>query len=335
MDIITSHTIQDVTKAEWTAMVRSDNIEQSYDWFRTVEHAGIQEMQYLFIREGGLLKAAACCFSMEEAFFSWKIPLLEIRSPLSPSPAFFSTDAAHTLLLLDGLDGLRQASHASGFIIMGLNREQQTSMKSWPCRLSHFSMRENTYIDLPFSDFDSYLASLENGAWRSARMTLNRARRWKIKTVFTTELEQWATEANRLQQYTCEAHNDYQWLLPPEFYHSMEQNMKGAAELLLFFKDETLLASAVVLNTPTACYYRFPGIDPRYKKYQAYFLMYYEGIRKAIERNQSRVYFGLSGYSFKERIGCKKEELFGVSRMKNPLLDLGLKAYMAMMQKRE
>ena len=83
MDIITSHTIQDVTKAEWTAMVRSDNIEQSYDWFRTVEHAGIQDIQYLFIREGGLLKAAACCFSMEEAFFSWKIPLLEIRSPLA------------------------------------------------------------------------------------------------------------------------------------------------------------------------------------------------------------------------------------------------------------
>jgi predicted N-acyltransferase len=334
MDIFTSHTIQDITKAEWTAMVGPNSIEQSYDWLKTVEHARVLDMQYLFIRERGSLKAAAYCFPMKESLFLWKIPLLEVWSPLTPSSSFFSRDAVHTRALLDGLERLRQTTKTLGFTIMGLKRDQWTLLRDHSHRLTHFSMRENTYLDLPFSDFDDYLASLENGAWRSARMTLNRARRWKIKTVFTTELGKWGAEANRLQEFTCKAHNDYQWFLPRDFYNTLEQYMKDTVELLLFFKDDTVLASAVVLNTPNVCYYRFPGIDPRYRKYQAYFLMYYEGIRRAIERKQSRIYFGLSGYTFKERIGCKKEELFGASRMKNPLLNLGLKAYMAIIRKR-
>jgi predicted N-acyltransferase len=334
MEMVVSKTIEDIEQREWTALTGTDAIEHSYDWLKAVESAGLRNMRYLFIRDKGSLTGAACSILLKERVGMINLPVLEVRSPFTASQGFFSTDPGSTRLLTEGLDDLRHETHALGYVIMDLTGDQYTVLREQMKGLSHFPMMENTYIDLQFSGFDDYLDSLEEYAWRSAKMTLNRARRWKIKTLFTRELTKWAGEAHRLQKYTCSEHNDYQWLLPERFYGSLEEHLGEQVELQLFFKEDILLASAVVLNTPTACYYRFPGIDPRYKKYHAYFLMYYEGIRKALERNQKRIYFGLTGYSFKERIGCKREELFGFAKMKHLFFDLGLKTYLSILRRK-
>ena len=335
MEIYTSETIREVHEKEWNTLTGPDAIEHSYKWLRTVEEAGQRDLVYVFVRDHGSLQAAACCIVMKEKLHIMNFPLLEVRSPFAASPGFFSTGTAYTQVLLKKLEEVRIEKKTLGYVILDLPEDQYISLKPHMSGLSSFPMMENTYIDLHYADFDQYLKSLEEYAWRSARMTLNRAKRWKIKTVFTPELSQWAHEAHRLQEYTCRAHHDFQWLLPEGFYRALEENLSHHVELQLFFKDDILLASSVVLDTPTTCYYRFPGIDPRYRKYQAYFLMYYEGIRHAFEKNHKRIYFGLTGYTFKRRIGCKMEPLFGFSKMKNILFDVGFKTYVSLMRKRK
>jgi predicted N-acyltransferase len=335
MDVFVSKTIEDIEKREWTALTGKDAIEHSYEWLKAVESAGLRDMQYIFIRDNGSLTAAACSILLKERVGLFNLPVLEVRSPFTASQGFFSEDPTSTHLLIERLEHIRDETNALGYVIMDLPSDEYIALKDQMKGLSRFPMLENTYIDLHFSDFDDYLGSLEEYAWRSARMTLNRAKRWKIKTIFTTELRKWAGEAHRLQRYTCSEHNDFQWLLPEKFYGSLEEYLGKQVELQLFFKGDIILASAVVLNTPTVCYYRFPGIDPRYKKYHAYFLMYYEGIRKALERNQKKIYFGLTGYSFKERIGCKKEDLYGFAKMKHLVFELGLKMYLSILRRKK
>jgi lipid II:glycine glycyltransferase (peptidoglycan interpeptide bridge formation enzyme) len=96
----------------------------------------------------------------------------------------------------------------------------------------------------------------------------------------------------------------------------------------LCFKDDVPIASGLSFHSSTVTLCKFVGIDPQYREYQAYFLMYYELIKKALERNQKRIYFGPSTYEFKQKIGCKKENRYGFVKLKNPLLHYVLKSFL-------
>ncbi len=328
LEIKITNTITDIPEKEWTTLTSGSSVEQSYAWYKTVEDSSMFPMHYVFLKDE-TLQAAACASIFNARIFNMDIPVLEVSSPLGLSKAFFSETPHDTALLLDGLQHTCIKEKAKGISISELTKEELNLLRNYAKGFTDSEMPENTYIDLNFTDFDDYLSSLDEPAWRSARMTLNRARRWKIKTVFTEEFTKWKSVAHALQGHLCEEHKDYRWHLPEKFYEALEKNMKEKAELLLFFKDDTPLASAVALNSPDVAHYKFAGIDPKYRKYQAYFLIYYEGIKRAIEKKQKRIYFGITTYEFKDKIGCKREPLFGLVKMENPLLNLALKSYLA------
>jgi len=320
-------TIRDIDEREWSTLVGNDHIERSHAWYRTVEDSGMRKMHYVVVKEKGKVQAAACCYPLTEKMYI-EMPFLEVRSPLGTSLAFFSQIPEHTDTLMKGLEEICRKEQAKGILIFDLRKEEFTAIRRQVKGFIDFQEQDNTYIDLNFTDFDDYLNSLDEESWRSARMTLNRAKRWKIKTVCTNEFSTWKAVAQRLQKYTCEYHNDYKWLLTEQFYEALEKNVKENAELLLFFKDDIPILFAVSLNTPDSSLYKFMGSDSDYRKYQAYFLLYYEGIKRAIERGQKRIYYGPTTYEFKGKIGCKREELFGLAKMANPVLHLGLKSYL-------
>jgi predicted N-acyltransferase len=326
MEMEITDTIRAVTEKEWTTLVGTDFIERSYAWYRTVEDSRMRRMYYIIVRENNTLVAGASCFPYTEKRYI-EVPFLEVRSPLGTSLAFFSKTSEHANMLLEGLDQIQKKEKTKGLLILDLKREEFISVKNQVKKFTGFQISDNTYLNLNFADFDDYLNSLEEDAWRSARMTLNRAKRWKIKTVFTNEISPWKEPARRLQQYTCEEHQDSRFLLPEQFYDVLEKNMKENVEVLLFMKDDIPIVFALSLNTPETAIYKFMGLDPAYKKYQAYFLIYYEGIRRAIEKKQKKIYFGPTTYEFKEKIGCKREELFGLVKMVNPFMDTALKSY--------
>ena len=148
-----------------------------------------------------------------------------------------------------------------------------------------------------------------------------------LSSLTSNDFSAWKDVATRLQRYQCEYHNDFRFYMNESFYDTLERTMKDSAELVLFFKDDIPLVSALSLYTGEYSIYKGAGIDPNHKKYHAYFLLYYEAIKRAIEKGHKRIYFGTTGYTFKERIGCKKEEIFGFIKMGNPFLHLALQPY--------
>jgi hypothetical protein len=58
--------------------------------------------------------------------------------------------------------------------------------------------------------------------------------------------------------------------------------------------------------------------------------MYYEEIARAIEQNQKKIYFGTTAYTFKERMGFKKENLYGCVKLRNPIAHTTLHTYIAL-----
>ncbi|MGD2251009.1 MAG: GNAT family N-acetyltransferase [Candidatus Methanofastidiosia archaeon] len=324
MELQISHTLRH-TQKEWDFLVNPKSVEQSSAWITTVEDSGVLDMQYIFLRDNNTLTGGACCHVLNR-FNGITIPFIEVGAPLGSWCSFFSFHREHTGLLLKGIEQVRTQKKAWGTVILDLREDEYTQYKEQFTRFYEFLMPDTTYIDLEFSDFDDYLDSLSSRSRRSMRNTLRKAEKWGITTVYTSKLAHWGSTASRLQGYTYKQHGETGVHLPPVFYEKLE-TMKGTVELVLYFKGSTPLVCALVLNTPDMCEYTFPGIDPKYAKYQAYFLLYYHGIKRALKKNKKRIYFGPTAYSFKEKIGCTREKLFGVVKMKNSLLNLGLKSY--------
>jgi len=336
MEIQKSTTIQDVPENQWRALVGTDNIEQSYSWFQTIEESQVRDMQYIFIKEKSSLQAAACYFIDSYNAFGLNIPFVEVGSPLGMSPSVFSRTDHYTRILLEILS--QPLQQTGGIAFLDLSEEQFTFMKQVIEGCIPSPPYENTYLDLHFSDFDDYLQSLPAKNRRSVKITLNRAeKKWKLTKYTTHEFSQWKEVAHRLQSYISAEHKNYRWLLPLSFYDALEKYVQEEAEMMFFFKDDIPLVFSLSLNSSHTCWYKFAGIDPAYRHYHAYFLLYYEGIREAIERHQNRIYFGTSNYEFKEKIGCAREPLYGLVKLHNPLLNFGLRCYiqgMKIMKKR-
>jgi predicted N-acyltransferase len=331
-EIIQSGTITDVERKEWENLVRTEDIERSYSWYKTIEDSGMRDMHYAFLKEKGHLVAAACCFPFKEKMYI-KMPFLEVRSPLATNLAFYSQTSEQAHFLLQGLEKIRRDVKASGVMIMDFKKEELASLKSQMKGFAEFQISDNTYIDLNFSDFEDYLGFLDGKARRSVRITLNRAEKLGIKCVFSHDFLKWKDTARRLQKYLCDHFNNYRWYLSEEFFSALETNLKNEAELILFFKEDVPLVFGLSLNSAEICQYKFTGIDPEYRDYQAYFLVYYEGIRRALEKGQKRIYFGPSTYEFKEKIGCKREGVYGLAAFRNPFLNFALKTYLKMSTK--
>jgi predicted N-acyltransferase len=330
MEMYITDTIRDINEEEWNALIDTDYIEQSHAWYRAVEDSRMRKMYYIFVRKGTRTTAAACCYPLTQKLYV-EMPFLDVTTPLGTSMAFFSKTPEDSRILLKGLEEIQKREKTKGFLILDLKKDELDSLKEQMKGVTPFSLYDNTYIDLNYTDFEDYLSSLDAKARRSIRITLNRAqKRFAVTSFFTHNLSQWTSTARRLQQCTCKYHNDYRTFLTEEFYSAVENHLKEKAELLFLLKDDIPLAFAVILNTPDLVHYKFPGVDPHYREYQAYFLLYYEGIRRAIERKQKRIYFGSTTYEFKEKIGCQREELFGLAKMRNPLLNLGLKSFITL-----
>lgn len=330
MEIEITNTIQAIEEDQWNALGEPGFVEQSYRWYKTIEESGMLKLYYILIREKGRLTAAACSFPYKHRLRSipLKVPTLHVRTPLGTSGAFFSPTPEHTHMLGEGLKEIQKREKVKRVAVLGLREERFTNVKDALEGFTALPPFTDTYIDLHFADFDDYLSSLDASARRSVRKTLNRSeKRWKIKSVVTTEFSAWEHAAHTLQGYTCKEHNDNRMYLTEQFYEALERNLKDSAELILLFKDETPLVFGLSVNSPTISQHKAVGVDPHYREYQAYFLLYYEGIRRAIERKQKRIYFGQTAYSFKEKIGCKRENLYWLAKLENRLFDLVLKSY--------
>jgi predicted N-acyltransferase len=328
MDVETARTIRHIQEEEWNTFVGKFHPDRLHSWFRTTEDSGIRSMRYVFIKERGNLVAAACAYPYRQTIHGIQMPFLELRSPLSTSHAFFSRDVEHSHRLLTELQRIQNEEHTKGFLFLNFTAEEFDNIENHLSSFTSFPMYENTYLDLPYADFDEYLSSLNRKTRGNVRNTINKTKkRWKLKTIITNEFEQYKSIASTLQRYVCKTHDDYRWYLPEEFYEALEKNGKDTAELLIIFKDDIPLACGLTINSSLTCHCRAAGIDPRYRRYQAYFLMYYEEIARAIEKNQKRIYFGTTAYTFKERMGFEKENLYGLVKMKNPLIHMALQSY--------
>ncbi len=326
MEMEITDTITDVDEKEWENFAGRE-IESSYNWCKVMEDSGMVKMHYIFLRENKKVVAAACCYLFKETLYI-EMPFIEVAAPLGFSSAFYSKTPEQTRMLIKGLEEVQKKEKAKGILICGLKKEEQDLFKKEVKGFTDFPLRENTYIDLNFTDFEDYLSSLDTETRRSVRKTLNRAeKRWGIKCLVTNEFSQWKGTACRLQKCTCEKHQDDQWLLREEFYDALEKHLKERTELTLFFKDDVPIVCGLSFNSPEISQHKFAGIDQKYREYQAYFLLYYEGIRRALERRQKRIYFGATTYAFKKKIGCKREKIPGLVKLKNPLLNLVFKLF--------
>ncbi|MGD2248400.1 MAG: GNAT family N-acetyltransferase [Candidatus Methanofastidiosia archaeon] len=323
MEITSS--IQDVNEKEWNALAKTDFPGKNYGWLKTVEESGMRDMSYVVVKESQKLVAAAVCYIYPLNIYGIRMDIIKGGCPLGSARTFFCETAEHANVLLEGLTRIKNQNHAQMILVTDFRKNGFNKFKDYFPGYIPFLQFKPLYIDLKFDTFEDYLQSLKSSDRRSIRKTLHRAeKRWHLKEVVTSEFSTWKDVVYNLQRVTCKEHNDFRGLLNTEFYNALEKNFKDHAELRLFFKDDIPLAFGLALNSSTISLHDHAGINPKYRKYQAYFLLYYYGIKRAIERGQNRIYFGGTTRSFKKKIGCTAEPLLGFASTGNSLLNAAL-----------
>jgi predicted N-acyltransferase len=310
---------------EWQEIVGPTHLDQSYGWFRTVEDSGMQKTNYVLVKDGSRLRAAACATLIRLRGYGTVIPCLTVASPLTVTPAFFSRTREETGWLLKGLRRLQRRENARGFFI--LVREPRSKDAPRIRGSVTVPLEPVVRLDLGFSSFDEYLSSLPRNPKKSIKATLSKARRYGLRIVVTNEFSRWKETARRLQGFVCEQHQDWTWHLTGAFYEALETHLRDKVDLILVLKDDTPLAVFVLTRSPEAYQLRFAGIDPRYHEHHAYFFGCYETIRMTIERGARELSLGLTTYEYKEKIGGVRVPQFALGKMNSPMLDALLRIH--------
>ena len=165
MEVEIHHTIRDTDEKEWESLVGTEYIERSHAWYKTVEDSEMVTMHYVLVRENNTLAAAACCFPYTEKMYI-KMPLLEVKTPLGTSYAFFYRQPQHISSLVQGLKEILENENLKGILILEIRKENLEHLKNEMKKFIYFPIREDTYFDISFARFDEYLHSLKKDSVR-------------------------------------------------------------------------------------------------------------------------------------------------------------------------
>lgn len=328
--------ISKIDKNMWEELVENNFPETRYEWCKTVEESGNNNLRYVLAFERNKLIGVAICEIVKEKLFRFGISLkiIEVSSPLSNFEGFIIKDEKAILPIIKEIENLVSKEKLMGISFMNLRENMKKKIEKSLKGYHGIRLSPNTFIDINWDNFEEYLSSLKSGARRGIRNTLRRKDRYKLRIEHTKEFKKFSEQLYQLQKKVCDFHRDYKYLLPSKFYESLEKNFKDNSEVTICFKNEKILGFVLSLMDEEKIVYKFCGLDPKYKKYQAYFLFYIDGIKRAIKNKKKRIYFGKTTYGVKTERGCTKENLYAFLKARNSVLNKLASLYFKLLEKK-
>lgn len=336
LHIQTTHTIADIGEDTWQRL-NGTAPYTSYAWYQFTESAFPGDTPLYIVMFDGDTPIARATLRltyqeplpiankiarnvMESVLRRW--PLLICQSPLANASGLYLPDSslreaalyAITEAAIDA--GRKQHMFAALFDYLP---QHQIVGTEWPKKFMTMPMEEpNTFLDLTWPDFDTYLASLGKSARKDFKRHRNRAADLGIEVRALPRVPD-IDAALTLIRSVEEHHNT-----PPHPYAQsvLEHSPQVGATWLAAEIDGRLVGCGLLLPDRDALTLTFLGLD--YEVQYVYFQLMYAAIHHAIDSGAAVLRGGSGAYDFKRRLGFQVEPPFHIAFFINNSLLRGI-----------
>lgn len=174
-------------------------------------------------------------------------------------------------------------------------------------------------LDLPYSDFDEYLAAMRSQYRRRARKAIEASSHLHVEHLddFSAEVPTLA----RLWRLVYERADELKREILGESYFSAVAELDYVSVLALRREDGSLASYALLLDDRPRLHFLYTGFEERAGREEgAYFRLLYEIARFGIENDYASVNLGLTTLEPKLDVGGVPMPLYGWIRHRNPIL---------------
>jgi predicted N-acyltransferase len=326
--------LRDIGKEAWNACFQGEI--ENFDYLLAVEQAGIEGFvwRYMALFERGQLIAAMPLFltdyQLETTFESKPLRRLTRRirrhfpgflvlklaclgSPFTEmvSPGFhFDVPAARRpALLARMLDGFERFADHRRCSLRGVKDLPVTTDRALQRVLDDGGFASapglpTAWLDVDFSSIEEYLKRLSAGTRKDMRRKLKSEPhiRVEMRTDFADLLP-------RVMTLYTETRNRSDWqfeALTASYFKGVLENMPGRARCFLYFSGETLLAANILVGNSRTLIDKFFCMDAAEgRKYNLYYLSWFNNLRYCLENEIGRYQSGQAYYENKLRLGSR------------------------------
>ena len=174
-------------------------------------------------------------------------------------------------------------------------------------------------VDLPYADFDEYLAAMRSQYRRRTRKTIEASSHLQVE-----HLEDFAAEVPelaRLWRLVYERADELKREILGEPYFRAVAELDYVSVLALRRRDGSLASYALLLDDRPRLHFLYTGFEERAgREESAYFRLLYEIVRYGIVNDYASVNLGLTTMEPKLDVGGVPMPLYGWIRHRNPIL---------------
>ncbi len=178
-------------------------------------------------------------------------------------------------------------------------------------------------IDLPYTTFDEYLASLSSGARKDLRRKLKKARdSGGLTTKVVERVDDCIDAIYSLYMNTYTAGETKFEKLTRDFFLKAAENAGSGCRYFLYYIDGRLAAFNLCFVQGDLLIDKFIGFDYAIaRRYSLYFVSWCENVQWCIDNGIRRYQVGQTDYEPKTRLGCRLVPLFAYVRHTSGLMN--------------
>jgi hypothetical protein len=343
--------MEDVPATAWDTWARQGSITQSRAFWQVLEQAELNDFRYHYLvffapsgeaigissvyqvttdiaifADGRLRDLLQWIRGRFPGFLKWR--MLECGTPITiTSPPWYGQGEE---LLPCLLQTLRQWARQEGqllIILRDFEPEQFFHRQVLVEQGYHWiDSLPNTYLDLPWGDASEYLQAMRSYFRSKVRKTLRRNQTAGVHYVRTGDFAhladqlfaQWLTVHEHAKEYQRE-------VLTPAFYRHFAQ-MGDAAQVILFYRDDVLVAHALLLQDGELLRWLYVGRSEASND-GLYLYIAYAVVAEALAMGVRQLEMGLTTYDIKLDLGATITPIKMALRARwgwmNPFVGLG------------
>jgi predicted N-acyltransferase len=314
------NTIYDVDEGSWDK-IAGGHPQLSHAWQRVLEaSAPSYRPRYVLLFDDSNLVASAICPGVQSWQLSsaWARRLMDWGTLFNSSPSsslhtgLVIRDYNHPASAFDALlDALQDDGRRRQRLFHALTNVNPLLPPSLDQLVSHgfqaHRLLDGNYMSNRWTSFEDYCNSLEGKHRREIRSYQRRARQLGVTVRRSREFAAHGEMLYRLLLNIHRHHNspNVPPSVGPSIFDALQREQPLGTELILVSIDDQVLAFCLCqIGNGIITLGSISGLDyKRSRKTYAYFLLYYEVIKAAIDYGCSGVYAGLETYGIKSRLG--------------------------------
>jgi hypothetical protein len=183
-----------------------------------------------------------------------------------------------------------------------------------------FDIQPNMVLDLPFRDFDHYLASMSTKYRTRAKRAFKKADGLVKKELTLAEIQRELPAIYDLYREIARNAGFNMVDLNERYLLALKRDLPDHFRLFAYYRDGRLVAFYTLLKNYDELEAHFLGYDKSLNHdLQLYLNILYDIVRFGLEAGSSRIIFARTALEIKSSVGAEAHELFCYLRHQNPL----------------